>query len=153
MEQSISMVNPSDIANVSILKDAASCAIYGNRGANGVILITTKNGTEGKISVTYDGTVSYNEPFKIVHTISDYVQYMKLMNESSNNLGNSDIFSQSSIDLWEAAKADPNGISASGYRTMLLIPIQTGGMRFIRSNGCRSTRFHSMARRRKQVIQ
>ncbi len=153
MEQSISMVNPSDIANVSILKDAASCAIYGNRGANGVILITTKNGTEGKISVTYDGTVSYNEPFKIVHTISDYVQYMKLMNESSNNLGNSDIFSQSSIDLWEAAKADPNGISASGYPNYVAYPIQTGGMRFIRSNGCRSTRFHSMARRRKQVIQ
>ena len=122
MEQSISMVNPSDIANVSILKDAASCAIYGNRGANGVILITTKNGTEGKISVTYDGTVSYNEPFKIVHTISDYVQYMKLMNESSNNLGNSDMFSQSSIDLWEAAKADPNGISASGYPNYVAYP-------------------------------
>ena len=122
MEQSISMVNPSDIANVSILKDAASCAIYGNRGANGVILITTKNGTEGKISVTYDGTVSYNEPFKIVHTISDYVLYMKLMNESSNNLGNSDIFSQSSIDLWEAAKADPNGISASGYPNYVAYP-------------------------------
>ena len=116
------MVNPSDIANVSILKDAASCAIYGNRGANGVILITTKNGTEGKISVTYDGTVSYNEPFKIVHTISDYVQYMKLMNESSNNLGNSDMFSQSSIDLWEAAKADPNGISASGYPNYVAYP-------------------------------
>ena len=116
------MVNPSDIANVSILKDAASCAIYGNRGANGVILITTKNGTEGKISVTYDGTVSYNEPFKIVHTISDYVQYMKLMNESSNNLGNSDIFSRSSIDLWEAAKADPNGISASGYPNYVAYP-------------------------------
>lgn len=116
------MVNPSDIANVSILKDAASCAIYGNRGANGVILITTKSGTEGKISVTYDGTVSYNEPFKIVHTISDYVQYMKLMNESSNNLGNSDIFSQSSIDLWEAAKADPNGISASGYPNYVAYP-------------------------------
>jgi len=115
MEQSISMVNPSDIANVSIL-------IYGNRGANGVILITTKNGTEGKISVTYDGTVSYNEPFKIVHTISDYVQYMKLMNESSNNLGNSDMFSQSSIDLWEAAKADPNGISASGYPNYVAYP-------------------------------
>jgi len=122
MEQSISMVNPSDIANVSILKDAASCAIYGNRGANGVILITTKNGTDGKISVTYDGTVSYNEPFKIVHTISDYVLYMKLMNESSNNLGNSDMFSQSSIDLWEAAKADPNGISASGYPNYVAYP-------------------------------
>ena len=108
MEQSISMVNPSDIASVSILKDAASCAIYGNRGANGVILITTKSGSDGKISISYDGTVSYNEPFKIIHTISDYVSYMKLMNESANNLGNSDIFSQSSIDLWEAANADPN---------------------------------------------
>ena len=122
MEQSISMVNPSDIASVSILKDAASCAIYGNRGANGVILITTKSGSDGKISISYDGTVSYNEPFKIIHTISDYVPYMKLMNESANNLGNSDIFSQSSIDLWEAANADPNGTSASGYPNYVAYP-------------------------------
>ena len=122
MEQSISMVNPSDIASVSILKDAASCAIYGNRGANGVILITTKSGSDGKISISYDGTVSYNEPFKIIHTISDYVSYMKLMNESANNLGNSDIFSQSSIDLWEAANADPNGTSASGYPNYVAYP-------------------------------
>lgn len=122
MEQNISMVNPSDIASVSILKDAASCAIYGNRGANGVILITTKNGTDGKISVTYDGTVSYNEPFKIIHTISDYIQYMQLMNESANNLGNSDIFSQSSIDTWKAANADPNGIAASGYPNYVAYP-------------------------------
>lgn len=122
MEQSISMVNPSDIANVSILKDAASCAIYGNRGANGVILITTKNGTDGKINITYDGTISYNEPFKIIHTISDYVRYMELMNESATNLGNSDIFSQSSIDTWKAANADPNGIAASGYPNYVAYP-------------------------------
>lgn len=122
MEQSINMVNPSDIANVSILKDAASCAIYGNRGANGVILITTKNGTDGKINISYDGTVSYNEPFKITHTISDYVRYMKLMNESAINLGNSEMFSQSSIDTWEAANADPNGIAASGYPNYVAYP-------------------------------
>ena len=122
MEQSISMVNPSDIANVSILKDAASCAIYGNRGANGVILITTKNGAEGKVNISYDGTVSYNEPFKIIHTISDYVQYMKLMNESANNVGNSDIFSQSSINTWEVANANPNDIAASGYPNYIAYP-------------------------------
>ena len=46
MEQSLSNVNPIDIESISVLKDAASCAIYGNRGANGVILITTK--TAGK---------------------------------------------------------------------------------------------------------
>ena len=102
--------------------------------------------------MTYDGTVSYNEPFKIVHTISDYVQYMKLMNESSNNLGNSDIFSQSSIDLWEAAKADPNGISASGYPNYVAYP-NTDWWDEIYTKQCRSTRFHSMGRRRKQVIQ
>ncbi|MDR2919242.1 MAG: TonB-dependent receptor [Tannerella sp.] len=122
MEQSVSMVNPSDIASVSILKDAASCAIYGNRGANGVILITTKNGTDGKINITYDGTVSYNEPFKTIHTISDYVQYMELMNESARNLGNSDMFSQSSIDTWKAANANPNGIAASGYPNYVAYP-------------------------------
>jgi len=122
MEQSVSMVNPSDIANVSILKDAASCAIYGNRGANGVILITTKNGSKGGISISYDGTLSYDEPFKVVHTISDYVRYMQLMNESANNLGNSSMFSQSSIDLWNAAKKDPNGISTSGYPNYVAYP-------------------------------
>lgn len=122
MEQSIGMVNPSDIASVSILKDAASCAIYGNRGANGVILITTKNGSDDKINITYDGTVSYNEPFKIVHTISDYIQYMQLMNESANNLGSSDMFSQSSIDTWKVANADPNGISVSGYPNSVAYP-------------------------------
>lgn len=122
MEQSVSMVNPSDIASVSILKDAASCAIYGNRGANGVILITTKNGTDGKINITYDGTVSYNEPFKTIHTISDYVRYMELMNESSGNLGNSAMFSQSSIDTWKAANANPDGIAASGYPNYVAYP-------------------------------
>lgn len=122
MEQSVSMVNPSDIASVSILKDAASCAIYGNRGANGVVLITTKNGTDGKINITYDGTVSYNEPFKTIHTISDYVRYMELMNESSGNLGNSAMFSQSSIDTWKAANANPNGIAASGYPNYVAYP-------------------------------
>lgn len=122
MEQSLSMVNPSDIASVSVLKDAASCAIYGNRGANGVILVTTKNGTAGKVNVTYDGTFSYNQPFKIIHTVSDYPTYMRLMNESSNNLGNADLFSQSTIDMWEAAKADPNGIAASGYPNYVAYP-------------------------------
>jgi len=122
MEQSISMVNPSDIASVSILKDAASCAIYGNRGANGVVLITTKNGTDGKINITYDGTFSYNEPFKTIHTISDYVQYMELMNESAYNLGNSEMFSQSSIDTWKTANANPNGIAASGYPNYVAYP-------------------------------
>src|SRR5690606_19441376 len=107
MEQSLSLVNPTDIATVSVLKDAASAAIYGNRGANGVILITTKTGSEGKINVTYNATFSYNEPFKTIHTVSDYATYMELFNESQTNLGQNPTFAQSIIDTWRTAKQNP----------------------------------------------
>lgn len=51
----INDINPSDIASIEILKDASAVAIYGTRGANGVILITTKHGKTGKATITYDG--------------------------------------------------------------------------------------------------
>src|SRR5690606_31050505 len=56
--QAIDYINPSDIVSVEILKDASSTAIYGARGANGVILITTKRGKSGPGKVTYDVDVS-----------------------------------------------------------------------------------------------
>ena len=56
MEGSLNAVNPLDVENISILKDAASCAIYGARAANGVILVTTKTGTRDKISINYSSS-------------------------------------------------------------------------------------------------
>ncbi len=53
-------LNPNDIASVEVLKDASATAIYGSRGANGVVLITTKKGEKGKVTVSYDGTVSFD---------------------------------------------------------------------------------------------
>jgi TonB-linked SusC/RagA family outer membrane protein len=53
-------INPSDIASMEILKDASSTAIYGSRGANGVILITTKQGKKGKMDINYEGNVTLN---------------------------------------------------------------------------------------------
>ncbi|MES2775970.1 MAG: TonB-dependent receptor [Bacteroidota bacterium] len=55
---SINDINPNDIASLEILKDASATAIYGSRGANGVILITTKKGSKGRISINYNSTVS-----------------------------------------------------------------------------------------------
>ncbi len=55
--------NPSDIASMEVLKDAAATAIYGSRGANGVVLITTKRGKSGKTSVSYSGYYGVTEPF------------------------------------------------------------------------------------------
>ncbi|MEX1239848.1 MAG: TonB-dependent receptor [Cyclobacteriaceae bacterium] len=63
---SISDFNPADIASVEVLKDAASQAIYGSRGSNGVILITTKRGEPGKTTVSYTGTYGTTEPYKLI---------------------------------------------------------------------------------------
>lgn len=58
---SLSSISTQDIETIDILKDAASAAIYGSRASNGVILITTKKGQEGKLQVTYDGYVGFQE--------------------------------------------------------------------------------------------
>ncbi|MCB0565825.1 MAG: TonB-dependent receptor plug domain-containing protein, partial [Phaeodactylibacter sp.] len=57
----ISFLNPADIASIEILKDASASAIYGARGANGVILITTKSGSAGQLKVDYNGHIGFNE--------------------------------------------------------------------------------------------
>ena len=56
----INNLNPADIERIDVLKDAASCAIYGSAAANGVILITTKQGKQGKVTVTYDGNIGWS---------------------------------------------------------------------------------------------
>ena len=122
MEMSLSDVNPMDIESISILKDAASCAIYGNRGANGVILVTTKSGTEGKANVTYTGRLSINKPSKLVRFMSNYADYMEMVNEASENIGTAGKYPQSVIDQWRQAEANPNGIAESGYPNYVAYP-------------------------------
>ncbi len=122
-EPGLTFINPSDIASISVLKDAASCAIYGNRGANGVILITTKSGERvEKVHVSYDASFAYSEPLKIVHTVSDYVKYMELMNESYTNAGNAAQFPESTIELWQNAKEHPDDLAETGYPNKVAYP-------------------------------
>ena len=80
VEGGISSVNPQDIEQMSILKDAASAAIYGSRAANGVVLITTKKGSSGKVKVNYNGYVSFQSMKKNIHSVTDYATYMELVN-------------------------------------------------------------------------
>ena len=123
MEMELNQINPNDIASISILKDAASCAIYGNRAANGVILVTTKRGAaDGKINVTYSGKFSLNTPAKLIRQVSNYADYMELFNEACEGSGTATLYSQSNIDAWRAAEKDPNGISASGYPNYVAYP-------------------------------
>jgi TonB-linked SusC/RagA family outer membrane protein len=82
---SIEYLNPSDIERIDVLKDAASAAIYGARGANGVILITTKTGKRGSSSITYDGYYGTQTAWKKV-PVMNASEYATLMNESYYNL-------------------------------------------------------------------
>lgn len=121
-ESSLSKVNPSDIETISILKDAASCAIYGNRGANGVVLVTTKTAKEGSSTVEYSANFSYQEPSKTLEQVSNYADYMEFMNEAAYNIGKERPYSQEKIDLWRAAEKDPYGIAESGYPNYVAYP-------------------------------
>lgn len=73
----ISDISVDQIESIDVLKDASSTAIYGARGANGVILVTTKGAKEGKVSVTYNGYVKYNTPTKYLDSLDpyDYLAY------------------------------------------------------------------------------
>lgn len=122
MEQDLADVNPNDIASISVLKDAASCAIYGNRGANGVILVTTKTGVKGKTHVTYSGRLSINSPTRLVPYVTNYADYMGFMNEAAENFNQSHIYSDQTIQKWRDAEKDPNGIAESGYPNYVAYP-------------------------------
>ena len=77
-------LNPNDIESIDVLKDAASAAIYGARAANGVILVTTKQGKAGKIQIQYDGYVGWSNAYKVPGTVNAQ-QYMQLINETNFN--------------------------------------------------------------------
>ncbi|HMM03417.1 MULTISPECIES: TonB-dependent receptor [unclassified Dysgonomonas] len=106
-------VNPEDVESVSLLKDAASASIYGSRGANGVILVTTKKGAKNAApKVTYTGIFSQTKASRVFDFISDYADYMELYNmaEFSNNPKATSTYDSEEIAAWRAAKANPNGI-------------------------------------------
>ena len=77
-------INPADIESIDILKDAASAAIYGARAANGVILVTTKQGKEGKIELSYNGAIGWSNIYKRPQNLTAQ-QYMTIIDEYTFN--------------------------------------------------------------------
>lgn len=82
IEGDINTISPADIESVDVLKDAASAAIYGARAANGVILVTTKQGKAGKMQVSYDGYIGWQNVYKMPELLNAK-QYMEVMDEVS----------------------------------------------------------------------
>jgi TonB-dependent starch-binding outer membrane protein SusC len=88
-KEGLNYLNSSDVESVEVLKDAASSAIYGARGANGVVIITTKQGKKGeKFSVSYDGYYGIQNPWHKMDMLNSQ-QYMEIINEANTNDGSS----------------------------------------------------------------
>src|SRR5690554_3775079 len=92
----INYLNPVDIESVEVLKDAASAAIYGARAANGVILVTTKSGKEGKPTINYNFSYGWQNPWR-KKSVLNAQEYMVIMNETELNDGNKPRYSYDEI--------------------------------------------------------
>jgi TonB-linked SusC/RagA family outer membrane protein len=95
-------LNAADIESIEVLKDAASAAIYGARGANGVVLITTKTGrTDTKLTVSYDGYYGFQNPWKKIPLLNAS-EYVMLINEAAINAQQSPVFTPDEIEGFTA---------------------------------------------------
>lgn len=108
--------NPNDIESISVVKDAASTAIYGARGANGIILITTKKGAEGDLKVEYSGSFSkqsYNDSYEVLNL----PEFMQLRNDAAKELWDftNRVYPYSSKTLEEANAAPVGGVAFKRY--------------------------------------
>lgn len=100
---SMTNLDPSTIESVSVLKDAASAAIYGARAANGVILVTTRQGSSNgqKVTIGYHGNVGLYTPTKMYDVVTNSVEFMELSNIAKTNSGRSDLYSQDIINQYK----------------------------------------------------
>jgi TonB-linked SusC/RagA family outer membrane protein len=122
----MNQVDPNNIKSISVLKDAASCAIYGTRAANGVILIETKRGQQGKLQVSYDNYIGWQKVSALPEFV-DAGEYATLKNEAAINMNQAKPYSDAQIAKYKDG-SDPDNYpnvphlknllnSGSGFQT------------------------------------
>ena len=116
MEGDLNTVNPQDIENISVLKDAAASSIYGSRAPFGVILVTTKSGSKGKTSVNYNNSFRVSTPVNMPEMMDSY-SFANFMNSGSLNQGGGLIFTealmQDMLNWQDAGGGSTGGVNAS----------------------------------------
>ncbi|MEN7547789.1 TonB-dependent receptor [Rapidithrix thailandica] len=103
VEGNLQDLDPDNIESVSVLKDASSAAIYGSRAANGVILVTTKKGSGGKLTVTYHGNIGIHKATRLPELITNSVEYMEMYNRAAESSGKGNLVPEALLDEWRNA--------------------------------------------------
>lgn len=114
IEGKMAELAPNDIASITVLKDAASAAIYGSRAANGVVLIETKKGTGDKVSINYNGYFGVQQLGRRYDLITDSPEYMELWNQAMTNSGSDPLFSNEVIEAFRNGN-DPYKYPSTNY--------------------------------------
>ncbi len=132
-------LNPNDIESISVLKDAASAAIYGSRAANGVVLVTTKKGSQ-KSQIIYSSSVGVQEVISLPKVVKDPIVWFEKYSEAQLNVGtnpNALAFPQSLIDEYrEGMQTDPIVYPRNDWDDIMFDPafIQEHNLRFSGGN-------------------
>lgn len=123
VERSMSDINPEDIENITVLKDASATAVFGVRGANGVILVTTKRGAEGKTSINVNTSFSLLTPTELVRQASSY-DYANFYNMMRMNDGNDPVFSPEVIQKFKD-QSDPIRFPSTQWTDYMMEKVTT----------------------------
>lgn len=95
------MLDPNDVENVNVLKDASATAVYGVRGANGVIIVTTKRGREGSLKISFTANVGFTSPTTLPSHVNSYDYAVCATRQFANDGKPDDIKVFSQDELWK----------------------------------------------------
>ncbi|KKB54401.1 SusC/RagA family TonB-linked outer membrane protein [Parabacteroides sp. HGS0025] len=128
----LSLIDPNDITSIEVLKDASSTSIYGSRGANGAIMVTTKRGSTGKPSVSYSGYVSVSQVSKKMDMLNGQELY-DLLKEAQENYPTSAL----KIPSW----VDPNNLNNTDWQDEVFRSAPMTGHSLSVSGGTETTKY------------
>ncbi len=126
IQTSMGDIDPNDVASISVLKDAASASIYGSRGANGVILVTTKRGKSGDAKVSYNFYAGVQEATMLPKFVNNFATYMEMTNQYRG--AGQEIFQESDIIEWKLSSNPLTHPNEDWYAN------QVGERRFMQSH-------------------
>ena len=129
----LSLVDPNDITSIEVLKDASSTSIYGSRGANGVIMVTTKRGAAGKPTVSYSGYVSLSQVAKKMEMLNGQELY-GLLKEAQTNFPTTAL----KIPSW----IDPNNLNNTDWQDEIFRTSPTTGHSLSLTGGTEQTKYN-----------
>lgn len=118
IEGNLNDLDPADIESFSVLKDASATAVYGTRGANGVVVVTTKRGKAGKLQINYKGNMTYSYSPRMPE-YADAFQYATLANEARAVRGNNALYTPTELQLFRTG-LDPDLYPNVNWRDVIL---------------------------------